>query len=135
MGTLALSACQRGVPFIDTAPAAAQGDATITGTVRVPEGNARADGRTVEAVNIATGERQRVSTNTAGGFSFKLQPGKYRVQLMLKGGEALVSQPGLIELNTNAVEAAADFVVDTVRISRPRGPAYRTDDGLGSPIA
>jgi carboxypeptidase family protein len=130
-----VNACQRGVPAIDTAPKAVQGDGTIAGTVRGGEGTSPVDGRTVEVINVDTGQRHRVSTTTTGSFSFKLHPGTYRVQLTLRDGESLVRQPGLIQLNTSDVESTADFVVGTVRVSRPRGPAYRTDDGLGSPIA
>jgi hypothetical protein len=46
-----------------------------------------------------------------------------------------VRQPGIIQVNRSDVDAHADFVLGTARISRPRGPAYRVDDGLGSPVA
>lgn len=132
---LSVTACRRGVPIIDTAPRPTQADGTISGTVRGPEGTSSLEGRLVEVVNVDTGERQSVTTNAAGGFSFKLKPGKYRVNLPLREGESLVRQPGVIDLNRSDVDAHADFVVGTPRISRPRSPGYRTDDGLGAPIA
>lgn len=135
MTVFALAACRRGVPAIDTAPKTAAADATISGTVSGPAGVTPIDGRAVEAVNLDTGERQRATTNHAGGFSFKLKPGKYRVELALQSGESLVRQPDVIELNRTDADAHADFVVGTARVSRPKGPTYRLDDGLGSPIA
>lgn len=123
------------MPVLDTAPKTAQADGTISGTVRGPEGTNPADGRIVEVVNLDTGEMQRVTTNNTGEFSCKLKPGKYRVELALRTGESLIRQPGIIDLNRRDVDTHADFVLGTVRISRPRGPAYRIDDGLGSPVA
>ena len=131
---LCAGACGRGARDIDTRPAAAE-PSTITGTVRGPEGRNPIDGRTVELVNIDSGERLRGSTNTAGGFSFRAKPGKYRVVLALRDGESLLREPGILELNPTDAAVHADFVLGNVRVSRPRGPAYRTDDGLGSPIA
>jgi hypothetical protein len=119
--------------MIDMA-AAAPSDGTIHGTLRGPEGTTVLDGRLVEVINVGTGQRQRATTNTAGAFSFKLKPGKYRVEVPLRGGETLLRQPGLIELDRSEADARADVVLGTVRVSRPR-PAYRSDDGLGSPIA
>jgi hypothetical protein len=55
--------------------------------------------------------------------------------LALRANESLVREPGIIDLNRTDQAAHADFVLGTVRVSRPRSPAYRTDDGLGSPIA
>ncbi len=132
---LSVSACRRGVPVIDTAPRPTQADGTISGTVRGPEGTSPVDGRVVEVVNVETGERQSATTNPAGGFSFKLKPGKYRVNLTLRDGESIVRQPGVIDLNRSDVDAHADFVLGTPRVSRPRAPVYRIDDGLGAPVA
>jgi hypothetical protein len=131
----ALGACRRGVPVIDLGPRPPTMDGTISGTVRGPEGTSAIDGRVVEVVNLATGERQRMVTNSAGGFTFKVKPGKYRVELTLRDGESLIKQPGTIDVNRSDVDAHADFVLGSARISRPRGPAYRAADGLGSPVA
>ena len=123
------------MPAIDTAPRPAGSAGVISGTIRGPEGASALEGRVVEAVNVDTGERQRAATSTTGGFSFALEPGRYQVELTLRAGESLVRQPGIINLSSSGPDTHADFVVGTARISRPRAPAYRTDDGLGSPIA
>jgi hypothetical protein len=132
---LSIATCRQGVPVIDTSPGPAEANGTISGTVRGPEGTSSIDGRVVEVVNVDTGERQRATTNTAGGFTFKLPPGKYRVEVTLREGESIVKQPGVIHLNRSDVDAHADFVLGSVRVSRPRPTQFRSDDGLGSPIA
>ena len=132
---LAAGACRQGMPVIDPGPKPPTADGTISGTVRGPSGSTPIEGRTVEVVNIQTGERERVTTNSAGGFSFKLKPGKYRVELVLLEGETLVKKPDVIDLNRSDVDAHADFVIGSSRIARPRFAAPRGDNGLGSPIA
>jgi hypothetical protein len=132
---LSVSACRRGVPVIDTAPKPIQADGTISGTVRGPEGTSPIDGRPVAVVNVETGERQSTATNPAGGFTFKVKPGKYRVELTLREGESLVKQPGVINVNRSDVDAHADFVLGPSRVERPHYHAPRADDGLGAAIA
>ena len=128
-------ACRPGMPVIDPTPGPAQADGTISGTVRGPEGTSPIDGRMVEITNIDTGEKQRVDTNNAGGFTFKVKPGKYQVQLTLREGEVLIKKPSVINVNRSDVDAHADFVIGAGRTPRSRFPQLRGDDGLGSPSA
>ena len=124
------------MPPLDTTPrAATQTQGTISGTVRGPERSTAVDGRLVDVINVTTNQRRRVTTNQGGGFSVTLDPGDYRIELTLREGEAIVRQPGVIHVDRSDVDSDADFVIGTVRVSRPRGPAYRIDDGLGSPVA
>ncbi len=125
--------CRRTPPVLETDPAA-QARVVISGRIRGPERSTLVDGRIVELVNLTTLERQRVSTDAAGSFRFKVQPGDYRVELRLRDGEAFVRQPGVIHVNRIDVDADADFVIGNGRASRPR-PVHRVDDGLGSPVA
>lgn len=135
LSLLALTGCRRGVPVIDTAPRPDVAQGTISGTVRGPEGTSSIEGRIVEVVNLDTNERQRATTNGAGGFTFKVMPGKYRVELTLRDGETFLKRPGVMNVNRSDVDAHADFVIGTSPVSRPRSPAYKTDHGLGAPIA
>ena len=128
-----LSACHGG-PVVDLSPKPLTADGTISGTVRGPEGTSAIDGRDVEVVNVETGERQHTVTNNAGGFTFKVKPGKYRVELALHDGESFMKRPEVINVNRSDVDAHADFIVGTARVSRQRFRAPRADDGLGSPI-
>lgn len=131
---LSVAACRRGVPVIDPGDPPPTTDGTVSGTVRGPEGTTAIAGRQVSVVNIETGERQTTNTNAAGGFSFKVKPGRYRVELALLGGEALVKQPGVMQINRSDVDAHADFIVASGKISRPRPPTSQAD-WLGPPIA
>src|SRR5262245_59913574 len=73
--------CDRDLAAADKSrnPPVSQG--TLTGSVRGPENVAAVGGRVVEVVNLETNERLRSTTNNAGGFSFRVKPGKYRVEL------------------------------------------------------
>jgi hypothetical protein len=123
-------ACRRGVPVVDlgSKPPAAKG--TITGIVRGPEGTSPVTGRTVEVVNIATGEKHTVLTASNGGFTIELPAGKYRLELPLRDGETLVKRPGIVDLDSHI-----EFVLAAAKANHSRGPGYRVDNGLGSPIA
>jgi hypothetical protein len=128
---LTIAGCSRGLP-VDTAPQSAP-DRALRGIIRGSAVSVPVEGRTVEVVNVATGQRQRVTTGDTGEFSMRLTPGKYRVDVVLRAGESIVQRPGIIEVAPDDSDARADFIVGVP--SRPRGPAYRSDDGLGSPIA
>lgn len=133
---LSVQGCRRTVPILDNTPRPDQADGTISGTVRGPQGSSPIEGRTVEVINVATGERHRATTSNTGGFTLKLAPGKYRVELALLQGEKLVKRPGIITLDRSDVDAYADFVIGSSHISQPR-PRHPSalDRGLGSPIA
>jgi hypothetical protein len=132
---LSVYGCRQGVPVVDPGSRPEVAAGTISGTVRGEAGGSAVEGRTVEVVNVETGARDRTTTNNAGGFTFKVRPGRYRVELALLEGEMLVKRPGVIHVNRSDVDAHADFVVGTSRVLRPRFAAPRTDNGLGSPIA
>ena len=124
--------CRRAVTR--EAARAAETHGVISGRIRGPERSTPLDGRIVELVNLTTLERQRVATNESGSFVFEARPGDYRIELTLLEGEALVREPGVIHLNRTNVDTEADIVIGNGRVSRPR-PAYKVDDGLGSPVA
>ncbi len=130
-----VAGCRQGMPVVDTGPRPPQADGTISGTVRGPQGTSAVENRAVEVVNVATGARQRTTTNNAGGFTFKVAPGKYRVTLTLLDGEVIIKQPSVINVNRSDVDAHADFVIGTSKVIRFRWPRLRGDDGLGPPIA
>jgi hypothetical protein len=130
-----IAGCRQGKPIIDPTAGPARADGTISGSVRGPDTSSSIDGRTVEVINVETGERQRTSTNNAGGFTFKVKPGNYRVALPLRTGEVLVKHPPIIAVHRSDVDAFADFVLGASGVTRPRGPRLRGDDGLGAPIA
>jgi hypothetical protein len=128
-------ACRRGVPVVDLGPKPPAAKGTITGIVRGPEGTSPLMGRTVEVVNVATGEKHTVQTVANGGFTIELPAGKYRLELPLRDGETLIKRPGVVELGHGDIDSHIEFVVASAKANRSKAPAYRVDNGLGSPIA
>lgn len=135
--------CRQAMPVADAAPALAHraeavtANGRISGSVRGPAGRSAIEGRRVQVVNVDTNERQHATTNEAGGFTFTVKPGTYRVDVTLRDGEVLLKRPGTMEVSRSDLEAQAEFVVAPRggSTSRPRGPTYQLDPGLGSPIA
>ncbi len=133
--TLAAAGCHTVRPVIDMGPKPAQADGTISGTVRGPQKSSAVVGRMVQVVNVDTGETQQTLSSNTGGFTFKVKPGKYRIELTILDGETVVKRPGIIDVNRSDVDAGVDFVIGLARIARPRYHAPRADDGLGAAIA
>ena len=126
--------CRRGVPVVDLGPKPPDARGTLSGVVRGPEGTSAVVGREVQIVNTETGARYTAKTSETGGFTIQVPAGKYRLELALRDGETLVKRPGIVDLNKSDLDTRIEFVLANVRVSRPRGPAYRLDNGLGSPI-
>ena len=85
LALFSIGACHGG-PVVDLSTKPVEADGTISGTVRGPEGTSAVEGRSVEVINVETGERQRAATNNAGGFTFKVKPGNYRVEVRYSNG-------------------------------------------------
>jgi hypothetical protein len=127
------SACRRGVPVVDLGPKPPAARGTITGIVRGPEGTSAISGRTVEVINVATGEKHTATTAANGGFTIELPKGKYRLELPLRQGETLSKRPGIVDLDRGDIDSHIEFVLSGARMAHR--PSYRLDNGLGSPIA
>jgi hypothetical protein len=109
--------------------------ATLSGTVRAPEGSSSIDRRAVEVINIDTDERHRITTGDSGEFTIRLKPGKYRVEVRLREGESLIKQPGVMHVSRTEADTRADIVIESARVARPRyRMATPVDPALGSPI-
>lgn len=109
-------------------------DAAILGTVRLPHRVAPVAGRVVHAVNTATGESIRGTTNDAGRYEMAVPPGRYEVNVVLLPGEALVNGPGIVDVGRTEPRVRADFVLGTTVPTRPR-PRPRQPAVLGAPSA
>ncbi len=127
--------CQGTVPTVDNPARQADAFGTISGTIRVPQGTSPVAGRVVEVINTETGERQRLTTSNVGGFTFKVRPGKHRVEVELREGESIVKQPGIMNVNRTGIDNHADFIIGTVPAARPPSATKQGDPGLGPPIA
>jgi hypothetical protein len=130
----ALAGCGRG-GVVERASAAEAVPGRVSGFVRGAAAAAPVARRTVEAINLETGERLLAWTSREGNFSFTLRPGRYRVRVSLRAGEAVVDQPDVVSVAPAALHRTADIVIGSVRGSRPRVPASRVDSALGPPLA
>lgn len=131
---LALAACRTGVPVIDANDGPPVVLGTITGTVSGPDGDTPIAGRRIHAINLDTGARESGVTSTTGGYTFKLPPGRYRVEVDLLAGETLVKDEGTFTLSRSELQHDVDL-----RIGTRRGPAatriYQPPLPTGAPIA
>jgi hypothetical protein len=131
----AASGCRRGVPVVDASAPPPTTDGTISGRVTTAGDASRLVGRKVEAINLTTGAKAGTTTSSMGGFSLKVPPGKYRLTVELRDGEALARPPGTIDINPSDLDHDVEVVV-TPAIARPRqSDVMRSSDGLGAPIA
>ena len=131
---LALAACRSGVPIFDANPGPDVVRGTITGTVSGLDGTAPIAGRRIHAINLDTGARESSVTSTTGGYTFKLPAGRYRVEVDLHDGEALVEDEGEFTLSRSELQHDVD-----IRIGARRMPAgariYQPPLPNGAPIA
>ena len=134
VAVVSITACRRGGPVIGPAERPPTQDGTISGTVRGPQGTTSIVGRQVEVINVDTGERQRAQTNESGGFTFKVKPGKYRVDVAVLAGESVIKRPGVMHVNRSDVDAHADFIVGSAKESRQKTPPP-VGTLVGQPIA
>ncbi|HSL24075.1 MAG TPA: carboxypeptidase-like regulatory domain-containing protein [Vicinamibacterales bacterium] len=135
LSALAGLACRRGVPVVDAGEKPPTMDGTISGLVTTTGGGARLVGRRVEVINVGNGDRRSVSTSSTGGFTVKVPPGKYRLQIELRPGEAIVKGPETIDINASDLDSS---IVVEVAAAPPRArptDSTRGAEGLGSPIA
>jgi hypothetical protein len=107
---LAAAACRPGSPIVNTDPVRTTTPGTIAGAVRTTAGNPLTE-RRVEAVDIATGQRYAAQTGVTGGYSIKVPPAKYRLEVELHENEAIVRQPGTIDINSSDLDPDMDIVV------------------------
>ena len=105
---LAGVACHPG-PVVGSNPSATAGG-TIAGIVTM-EGNAPAVGRRVSAVDTTSGSRFEATTGSNGGYTIKVPEGTYRLELELRAGEKLSTQPDETRVNRSDLDPRRDFVI------------------------
>lgn len=102
--------CHPGVPVIDSGPKPDVGG-SISGRVVGTDGSSALSARRVTAVNVATGARFDVSTATNGGYTVRVPPGMYRLEVELRPGERLATEPESTDVDAGDLDAGRDFVV------------------------
>jgi carboxypeptidase family protein len=109
---VALTGCRTGQPIYDSSHSNHQAAGTIGGILRAGEGGEPVGGRTVTAVSLAdAAARHSATTNVSGGFSIKVPPGKYRLEVDLMEGERILRSPGTIDINKSDLDANLEVVI------------------------
>jgi hypothetical protein len=109
MAMLSSLACHPTRPVIDPGPRPDVGG-SISGIASANDG-AALSARRVVAVNMKTGTRVETSTAATGGYTMRVPPGTYRLELEMRAGEALVASPDPTEVDPGDLDAGRNFVV------------------------
>ena len=83
---------------------------TISGNVTTTAGTPL-EGRRVSAIDMATEQHYDATTASNGGYTVKVPPGKYRLEMELRGGDQLARQPDQINVTAGDVDETINFVV------------------------
>jgi hypothetical protein len=109
---LAWGGCRTGRPIYDSSHENHQTPGTIGGILRAGVGGDPVAGRAVTAVSLADPTlRYSATTNVSGGFSIKVPPGKYRLEVDLMEGERIISSPGTVDINKSDLDANREVVI------------------------
>lgn len=104
------SGCRMGQPLLVSESGNMSTPGTIGGIVSAVGGD-RLAGRQVSAVHVTTKQRYGATTNVTGGFSIKVPPGEYRLEVDLRDGERVVKEPGIVHINKSDLDANLEIVV------------------------
>jgi hypothetical protein len=83
---------------------------TLSGIVTSSTGTPL-EGRRVSAIDVATEKHYDVTTASNGGFTIKVPPGRYRLEVELRGGDQLAKQPEQRQVNVGDLDEELDFVI------------------------
>jgi len=108
-GVLLAAACHPG-PVVDTGPEAKGVGGTIAGIVST-DTKAPLQGRKVTAVNTATNARFEATTATNGGYTIQVPEGTYRLEVELRPGETVATQPDETRVNRSDLDPQRHFVI------------------------
>ena len=84
---------------------------TIAGMVSANDGSTPLTARKVTAIDTATGARFEASTASNGGYTMKVPTGTDRLEVELRGGEVVVKQPDVTQVNVGDLDPDRSFVV------------------------
>jgi len=107
---LTTAACRSYQPVLVQAMGDKTTPGTIAGVLSAPGGEPLS-GRNVYAVDVKSAQRYSAMTNVTGGFSIKVPPGEYRLQVDLQEGEHVVRDPGVVHINKSDLDANLKIVV------------------------
>jgi hypothetical protein len=111
-GLLLLSvACLPRGPVLDTGSKPTGVGGTIAGAVLASDGRTPIASRKVSAVDTMSGARFEASTAANGGYTIKVPPGTYRLEVETRANEVVVTRPDPTEVNPSDLDADRDFVL------------------------
>ena len=117
---LVLAACRSGVPLIDANPGPPIVNGTITGTLSTEDGKGPIPGRKLTAVSLETGARLSVTTSDTGGYTLKVPPGRYRMEVELAPGEVIVKDQGTFTVSKSELQHDVDIRIGLKRSTSDR---------------
>jgi hypothetical protein len=107
---MAVSACRMWQPVGVSSSGNMSTPGTIGGIVSTVGGD-RLAGREVRAVHIGATDKYSAVTNVTGGFTIKVPPGEYHLEVDLNEGEKIVRSPGTVHINKSDLDANLEIVV------------------------
>ena len=111
---LGSTGCRTGIPIVDRGEKPPTQDGTIAGYVRT-DSDAAVVTRVVRAVALSTGQKFETTTNSAGTYTLKVPPGRYRLEVELRDGERLSKEPGETQINASDLDPGRNFVITVAR--------------------
>ena len=83
----------------------------VSGTVRATAGEALG-GRRISAIDIrAADAHYDATTALSGRYTIEVPASRYRLEVELRGGEVIVTQPSQTNVNAGDLDAQLDFVI------------------------
>jgi hypothetical protein len=83
---------------------------TIAGIVTT-DGNAPVIGRKVTAIDASSGAKFEATTGANGGYTIKVPPGTYRLEVELQGSERVAKAPDVTKVNKSDLDPHRDIVI------------------------
>jgi hypothetical protein len=111
MLVLAMAGCMPRGPVIDTTDKPPAVSGTISGMVRAAATKAPLSARRVTATDVASGKTFETSTAANGGYTMQVPIGRYRLDVELQPGEAVVEAPSPLEISSSDLDAGRDFTI------------------------
>ena len=104
-------ACAPRGPIVDLGEKPANVGGTIAGAVLAGDERTPLPSRKVAAIEVASGTRFETSTATNGGYTIKVPPGTYRLEVETRPNETVTTQPEPTQVNPSDIDSDRDFVL------------------------
>ena len=104
-------ACHTERPVVNTTAKQPPVGGTIAGVVKTEDPSVVPPPRKVTAIDVRSGTRFDATTGADGGYTIQVPVGTYRVEVELRGSEALSKQPAETQVNNGDLDSGRDFVI------------------------